>query len=88
VQVVSPLTLSHKIELVKAGVHARKLSEEAEKIKADVLRLSRAFKTVDDEWVVFYGTHLRNLVRKADEVDSGYTKVRDEFNRIAQLAGE
>lgn len=36
VQVVSPLTLSHKIELIKAGVHAKKLSEDAENVKKEL----------------------------------------------------
>jgi DNA recombination protein RmuC len=88
VQVVSPLTLSHKIELIKAGVHARKLSEEAAKVHAEIVRLSRAFRQIDGEWEVFYGTHLKNLTRKADDLGAAYGKLREEFGRIAPLAGE
>jgi DNA recombination protein RmuC len=85
VQVVSPLTLTHKIELIKAGVHARKLSQEARRVSADLMRLSDAFQAIDDKWATFYGTHLRNLRKKADEVDLAYTTLRDEFGRVARL---
>ena len=86
VQVVSPLTLSHKIEIIKTGVHARKLSEEAEKVKNDILKLSRQFEGVDDAWRVLYETHLRNAGNKAEELDRAYKKLRDEFDRISRLS--
>jgi DNA recombination protein RmuC len=88
VQVVSPLTLAHKVELIRAGVHARKLSEEAVSVRNDILRLGRAFRTLDEEWLVFYATHLKNLARKGDDVDAAYSKLREEFAHIAALAGE
>jgi len=88
VQVVSPLTLSHKIELIKAGVHAKKLSEEAEKVKNDILRLSQRFRKVDEVWQVFYRTHFKNLAGKAEELDEVYSRLREEFNRISKLSGE
>jgi len=88
VQVVSPLTMAHKIELIKAGVHARKLSEEAGQVRLDILRLARAFRTLDEEWLVFYATHLKNLARKGDDIDAAYQKLREEFGHIASLAGE
>lgn len=86
VQVVSPLTLSHKIELIKAGVHAKKLSEEAEKVRDDLIRLSQRFKDVDEAWRVFYKTHFRNLAGKADELDEAYRKLREEFDKISKLS--
>jgi DNA recombination protein RmuC len=85
VQVVSPLTLAHKIELIKAGVHARKLSEEARKIQQELVSLSVAFGRVDQTWATFYGTHLRNLRNKADEVEGAYRGLRDEFDRVSSL---
>ena len=88
VQVVSPLTLAHKVELIKAGVHARKLSEEAGEVRKELLRLGHAFRALDDQWLVFYGTHLKNLVRKGEEVDAAYSELREEFARIASAAGE
>ena len=85
VQVVSPLTLSHKIELIKTGVHARKLSEDAEKVRNELIRIGDAFKYIDDSWRVLYDTHLRNAYKKAEEVDKAYKNVRDEFNKVAKL---
>lgn len=88
VQVVSPLTLSHKIELIKAGVHAKKLSEEAERVRDDLARLSRVFDEVDEMWRILYGTHLRNLRGKAEELDRAYKNLRDEFDRVSELSEE
>jgi DNA recombination protein RmuC len=86
VQVVSPLTISHKIELIKAGVHARKLSEDAEKVKENLLKISRGFRDVDEKWRVFYETHFRNAGRKAEELDTAYQRLREEFDRISRLS--
>ncbi len=88
VQVVSPLTLSHKIELVKAGVHAKKLSEDAEKVRNNLVRLSHQFGEIDKVWQVFYGTHFKNLQGKAEELDEAYKKLREEFDRISKVSGE
>ena len=86
VQVVSPLTLAHKVELIKTGVHARKLSEEAQRVHNDILKLSRQFEDVDQAWKVLYQTHLRNAGNQADKLDLAYKKVREEFDRISQLS--
>ena len=88
VQVVSPLTLSHKVELIKAGVLARRLNEQAERIREDLGRLSKQFAEVDEQWHIFYSTHLRNAERKADELDSAYRGLREEFSRISRVTGE
>lgn len=85
VQVISPLTLSHKIELIKTGVHARKLSEDTEKVRNEIIRIGEVFKNIDDSWRILYDTHLRNSIRKAEEVDRAYKNARDEFNKIAKM---
>lgn len=85
VQVVSPLTLYHKIELIKTGVHARKLSEDAEKVRNNIINLSRAFKGIDDTWRVLYDVHLRNATKKAEEVDKAYKNIREEFDKVSRL---
>src|SRR4030042_467823 len=79
VQVVSPLALCHKIELIKAGVHARKLSEEAEGGRKDLTIIAQRFNEIDELWRVFYSTHLRNAGERAEELDTAYRKLRDEF---------
>jgi DNA recombination protein RmuC len=85
VQVVSPLTLSAKIELIRAGVQARKLSEQAEDVKNDLLRISRGFTEIDEKWRLLYETHLKNAVDRAADLDRSYKKLRDEFDRISKL---
>ena len=85
VQVVSPLTLAHKIELIRAGVHARRLSEQAEQVRADIIDLSRRFAQVDEAWRIFYGTHFRNAANKAEELDAAYRQLREDFEEIARL---
>jgi DNA recombination protein RmuC len=85
VQVVSPLTLSAKIELIRAGVQARKLSEQAEDVKNDLLRISRGFEEIDAKWRLLYETHLKNAVDRAADLDRSYKKLRDEFDRISKL---
>lgn len=85
VQVVSPLTLGHKLELIKAGVQARKLSEEAEEILEHLDRLDGRFATLEDEWSTLQ-THVRNADAKAEDVDRELTRVRDAFDRIEEPA--
>ncbi len=85
VQVVSPLTLTHKIELIRAGVHARRLSEQADQVRNDLLELARRFDAVDQAWRVFYNTHFRKAANKADELDAAYRKIRESFDHIARL---
>jgi DNA recombination protein RmuC len=85
VQVVSPLTLSAKVQLIRAGVQAKKLSEKAEEVKNDLIVISRRFGEIDDKWRVFFGTHLKNAALQAEELDKAYKKLRDEFDRISKM---
>jgi DNA recombination protein RmuC len=85
VQVVSPLTLSAKIELIRAGIQAKKLSEKADEVKNDLIIISRRFGEIDDKWRVFFGTHLKNAALQAEELDKSYKKLRDEFDRISKI---
>lgn len=85
IQVVSPLTLSHKIELIKAGVHAMKLSKDAQKIKKHLDVLSSNFRDIDELWRVFYHTHFKNSESKAKDLDTAYTNLKEEFKRVSRL---
>ena len=85
VQVVSPLTFSAKIELIRAGVQAKKLSEKADEVKNDLNRIKRGFNEVDDKWRLLYETHLKNTVDRAADLDKSYKKLRDEFDRISKM---
>src|SRR4030043_358329 len=84
VQVVSPLTFSAKIELIRAGVQAKKLSEKADEVKNDLIAISRRFAEVDDKWRLLYETHLKNTVDRAADLDKSYKKLRDEFDPISK----
>ncbi|WP_313692980.1 DNA recombination protein RmuC [Halorarum halobium] len=81
VQVVSPLTFGHKLELIKADVQARQLSEEAEAVAEQLDGLRESFAAVEDEWGVLR-THVRNAANKADDVDRRYRRLREEFDRV------
>lgn len=83
VQVVSPLTFGHKLELIRADVQARKLSEQAEDIQAKLQELAERFDDVEDEWSTLY-RHLSNAKDRADDVDREYDRLRAEFDRIEQ----
>lgn len=84
VQVISPLTLSHKIELIKAGVHARRLSEQAEKVHDEIKRLERAFRDLDGKWKTFFG-HFTNAQNQAvGDLDKAYRKLSKEFDDTAK----
>jgi len=81
--ITSPLTLAQRIELIKAGVEAKKLSEEAARIRKDLVVLNRIFGEIDRDWQTFYG-HLRNAFNKARDIDDKYSRLKDEFERITK----
>jgi len=83
VQVVSPLLLGHKLELLKLGIRALRLNENAQEVLNALQKLGRRFQGVEQAWRVFYGTHLRNLELKANEIDEAYKRLDNEFQRIA-----
>ena len=81
VQVVSPLTFGQKLELIKADVRAKRLSEQATTIRERLQRLGQRFDELDDEWETLR-RHVRNAAGKADDVDRAYAGLREEFDRI------
>lgn len=81
VQVVSPLTFGHKLELIKADVNAQRLTEQAEEVQQRLRGLTAAFEDVESEWETFY-SHLRNAKNRADDVNEAYRRLRSEFDRI------
>jgi len=83
VQVVSPLLLGHKLELLKLGIQAMRLNENAKEVLVALQRVGRCFNGVEEAWRVFHATHLRNLEMKASEIDEAYKYLDREFQRIA-----
>ncbi|MFW5921796.1 MAG: DNA recombination protein RmuC [Halodesulfurarchaeum sp.] len=87
VQVVSPLTLGHKLELLKTGAQARKLSAEAEAVLEHLTELGASFEAVEEEWTTLE-RHLDNASKKAEDVDRRLSRVRDAFDKIDRPAGD
>jgi len=85
VQVVSPLTLGQKLELVKAGVHAQRLSEEALAVQDQLQRLGQRFEAFADDWDTCV-RHLSNAKDRADDADDAFERLRSEFDRIDSLS--
>ena len=87
VQVVSPLTLGHKLELISADIRTQQLSEQAERIRDDLSAVERRFDTLVDTWETMR-THLRNAEGRSRDVDEELTRLRDEFDRITRRVDE
>ena len=81
VQVVSPLTFGHKLELIKADVNAQKLTERAEEVRGRLQNLAAGFEGVEEEWETLL-RHVRNAEKKARDVEAAYDNLRAEFDRI------
>lgn len=81
VQVVSPLTLGHKLELISADVQAAQLSDEAAAVRDRLAELADRFEAVGDEWDTLR-RHVRNAESKADDVDREFDNLRTAFDRI------
>ncbi len=81
VQVVSPLTLSHKVELIKANMFAKRLTEEADQIRKEIAGIATGFSNVDKEWRVLQN-HFKNFTGSMQRVDTAYQKLSEAFNKV------
>ena len=84
VQLVSPLTLGHKLQLIKADIRSRKMSEKAEEIEERLETISRGFEGLEDTWSTLR-KHVRNAGSKAEEMNSEFGSLKDRFDRINGL---
>lgn len=84
VQVVSPLTLGHKLELVKSDVHAKKLSQKTENVLQVLQNMETKFEQFDEDWNTLR-RHLRNAKNKSDEVDTKYNNLKSQFKNLNDL---
>jgi len=82
VQVASPLTLGHKLELIKSDLRLEKLTDEAEKVQENLQELETEFSQFENDWSTFYETHLSSLTKKADDLNSDFRNLRQRFDRI------
>lgn len=83
VMVVSPLSLSMKLNVVMAGLKNKKLTEEVLQVKKNVLSLERELKNIVETFSVMYN-HLRNTGTKAAEVNKQLNSLVDTFEGIKQ----
>lgn len=84
VQVVSPLTLGHKLEIIKSDIQTQKLSEQAKEVKNTLNQLETRFEEFDEDWETLL-RHLRNAKNKSEDVDNKYQNLKTEFNQTNQI---
>jgi len=84
VLVVSPATLAINLNLLSVGLKATEISEKAQQIQNNLSKLSKSLEEVETSWSTLY-THIKNTYSKASEVNEKYGKLRDTFDRIANI---
>jgi DNA recombination protein RmuC len=84
VQVVSPLTLNHKLQLIRSDHKVVKLSQEAKNVQKQLQRLENRFKAVETDWKTFY-KHIKNARNKADEVEKDFESLKREFDQVKEI---
>jgi len=84
VLLVSPATLAINLNLLSVGLKATEISEKAQQIQSNLGKLSKSLEEVEASWSTLY-THIKNTYSKASEVNEKYGKLRDTFNRIANI---
>jgi DNA recombination protein RmuC len=85
VQLVSPLTLGHKLELIKSDVKTKQLSEKAEEVEKQIQTVGKKMKALRNTWETFYSTHLKNAWNKASDINSELENLEDEFEDIDKV---
>ena len=88
VQVVSPLTLGHKLELIKSDVKTKQLSEKAEEVQKNIRSIGNKMKSLRNDWDTYYNTHLSHAWKKASDISSELEDLESEFDRIDELSEE
>ncbi|MFB6158715.1 MAG: DNA recombination protein RmuC [Candidatus Nanohalobium sp.] len=82
VQVSSPLTLGHKLELVKSDLRMEELTERAEEVREELDNLQTEFQNFEQDWNTFYSTHLSHLTSKADDLNSDFRSLKQGFDQV------
>lgn len=81
VQIGSPLTLGHKLQLINADLHSRQLSEEAAEIAEELTAVASRFESFEESWSTLQ-RHIRNADSKATEVNREFDSLRSRFDTI------
>jgi len=82
VQVSSPLTLGHKLELVKSDLRMEELTERAEEVREELDNLQTEFQDFESDWSKFYDSHLSHLTSKADDLNSDFRTLKKSFDQV------
>ena len=85
VQVVSPLTLGHKLELIKSDVKTKQLSEKAEEVQEQIQAIGTHVSNLRSQWNTYYSSHLKNAWNKASDIGSELEDLEDEFDNVENL---
>lgn len=83
VQLVSPLTLGHKLQLIKADIRSRKMSEKAEMIQEKIEKISQGFQDFAEEWSILR-RHVSNAESKVGDVDSVFRALKRRFESVSE----
>ncbi len=84
VQVVSPLTFGHKMQLIKADIKSHKLSEKAETVKKSLERINDSIQRFEENWSTLRN-HVSNAKKKSDDVDSDFKKLKKNFESVSDM---
>lgn len=78
VQVVSPLTLGQKLDLIMAGIESQKLSEKAEQIQKNLRGLEDKFESVNDVWSTLR-KQVNNAASNTDKLNRELQELENKF---------
>ncbi len=85
--ITSPSTLCTKLELIKAGIHVKKISERADSIIKEISALKDNFSNLDNLWKTF-DSNLKIAVKNAQNLKKTYEELKDKFERISNFYEE
>jgi DNA recombination protein RmuC len=80
---VSPATLALNLNLLSVGLKATEISERAEQIQNNIIKLSKSIGEVQDAWNTLF-SHIRNAYKKASDVNSKQDRLKAIFDRITE----
>lgn len=84
VQLVSPLTLGQKLELIRNDVHTAQLSRRAEEIQQKLQEISGSFSEFEDTWKT-YRKHIKRAKDRSDDLEKSFENLKRDFDSVSRL---
>jgi len=81
VQVLSPLTLSQKIAIIKAGVEAKEIYEKTEEIRKKLTEIRNDFNNTSNEWNRFR-KQFKICLNRVEDLNNAYVKIQYSLDKI------